>query len=91
MSDQVTCKKLTIATAGTVTQVDSQVRIVRRATVRNPSTNAGLVYFGGSNLAATAQASLVVGAEFILYDIDIASLYVTTANNNEKVEIVYNL
>jgi hypothetical protein len=89
MADKLACKLINVATAGTATQVDSSSRVVRRLRIHNPSTNGGLVYFGGPDLDATHRCELKVSELVELAQLDISQVYVTTAVNNEKVEVAY--
>lgn len=89
MADKLACKLITVATAGTATQVDSTSRVMNRIRVHNPSTNTGLIYFGGPDLDSTHRNELNIGDNVELGSLDISQLYVTTAVNNEKVEVAF--
>lgn len=89
MADTPKALVITVATAGTATQVDSTYTSVTRVVVRNPYSNTDKVYFGGPDLDATHRYSLHVGEEKQLSNIDLTKLYVTVAVNNEKVEVLW--
>jgi hypothetical protein len=88
MGNEIRAKVITIATAGTPTQVDNNYTVVDRIEVSNPAYNTGRIYIGASDLAATTRYSIEVGKSFILFRVDITKLYVDVSVNGEKVEVV---
>ena len=82
----VKSKVVTIATAGTPTQVDANSDHSVRMNILNPFRNTGVAYFGGSDLAATAQRTLERGESVDLYNVAPSMVYVDVAVNGESVE-----
>ena len=79
-----------ISTAGTPVQIATGFGVATRCEVSAPVGNAGLVYFGNSDLSATARRSLDPGTSFsILSAIDISKMYVDGAVNGYVIEIVF--
>lgn len=89
MADTPKALVITVAAAGTATQVDTIYVSVGRVIVRNPYSNTGKAYLGGPDLDATHRISLQVGEERLLTGIDLTKLYVTTEINGETVEILW--
>ena len=89
MADSAKALVLTIAIAGTPTQVSSSLTSIGRVRVRNPYSNTGRVYVGGSDLDATHRFSLQVGEVLDIFNIDLTGLYVTVEMNNETVELLW--
>ena len=90
MAVGISPKVITIATAGTPTQVDSSTERTERMNILNPFSNTGVVYFGASSsMDATTRRRLERGEAFDLFNVVPANIYVDVAVNNESVEVVF--